>query len=257
MGSMLLPIVTYHSLSDARSPVAVSVSRFESHLRAFSAAGYRTVALRDAFSAGSSEPALPEKPFVITFDDAYESVVREAWPRLSGLGFTASVFLVTGIGDRPPSSPGWKPAEPLMHWEQAAALAASGWELGAHSHTHPPLTRLPPSAVEGEVATSIEAIRRHTGFEARVFAYPYGVVNHTVRAVVRRHCMAAVTTRLGLAQRETDPHDLPRIDAWYLQAGDVPALASARYRAWLFARQRARALKRRFVNDWRGEWEHL
>lgn len=252
----LLPIVTYHSLNEARSPVAVSPSVFESHLRAFAAAGYRTVALGGALRAIASGAALPENAFAITFDDGYESVVREAWPRLADRGFTASVFLVTGVPHgRAASGPGWKPAERLMNWEQAAALAAAGWELGAHSHTHAPLTILTPAGIETEVQASIEAIRRHTGVGANVFAYPYGAVNDAVRAVVGRHCAVAVTTELGIASRADAPHDLPRIDAWYLRAHDVPVLTSRRYRAWLFARQRARALRRRFVSDWRGEWE--
>jgi peptidoglycan/xylan/chitin deacetylase (PgdA/CDA1 family) len=190
---------------------------------------------------------------VITFDDGYQSVYREGWPRLKALNFTASVFLVSdhcGGTSRWPGQPASVPASPLLAWDEVQALAREGWEFGAHTRTHPPLTTLGQDAIETEVAGSQDTIRERTGQDVTAFAYPYGAVNAGVANVVRRHFATAVTTRLGLVTRGCDPYHLPRIDAYYLDPRHVPSLRSALYRTYLSARQAGRSVRRWFRQDW-------
>ncbi len=250
---MPVPIVTYHSVGESVSSLSTPTSVFEAHLAGFTASGYRTVTMAEVVRWVSRGQHPPTNALVITFDDGYESVYREAWPRLKACNFIASVFLVSdhcGTTSRWPSQPASVHASPLLGWPEAAALAGEGWEMGAHSRTHPPLTVLTPAAIEEEVAGSQRTIRERTGQSVEVFAYPYGAVNGRVKELVRRYFAGAVTTDLGLVARPCDPHLLPRIDAHYLRPEHIPNLRGAAYRRYLSARQAGRWLRRRFRQDW-------
>ncbi len=250
---MLVPIVTYHSLGDLTSPVSTPIEVFEAHLRAFAASGYRTVSMGDVVGWLRRGQRPPSDAMVITFDDGYRSVYREGRPRLQARNFTASVFLVSdhcGGTSRWPGQPASVPAGPLMGWDEVQALAREGWEFGAHTRTHPPLTMLDQAAIEAEVGGSRDTIRERTGQEVTAFAYPYGALNRGVTDVVRRYFTGAVTTRLGLVNRACDPYHLPRIDAYYLDPRHVPYLRAPLYRSYLSARQAGRSVRRWFRQDW-------
>lgn len=250
---MSVPIVTYHSVSASGSPLSTTPEEFEAHLQAFAASGYRTVPLAELLGWLSRGRRPPADTMVITFDDGYQNVHRDAWPRLKAWNFTASVFLVSdhcGGTSRWPGQPESVPASPLMDWDEVQALAGDGWEFGAHTRTHPPLTTLTPGAIEDQVAGSQDAIRRRTGQEVTAFAYPYGAVNAGVSDIVRRHFAGAVTTRLGVVSGGCDPYYLPRIDAYYLRPRHVPHLRTPLFRSYLTARQAARSARRLFRQDW-------
>lgn len=250
---MPVPIVTYHSVSDPGSPLSTPPGEFEEHLRAFAASGYRTVTMAELLRWLGAGRRPPADALVITFDDGYQSVYREARPRLEAWNFTACVFLVSdhcGGTTRWPGQPASVPASPLMDWDEVQALVRDGWELGAHTRTHPPLTTLAPAAIEDEVAGSQDTIRGRTGQPVTAFAYPYGAVNAGVSEIVRRHFAGAVTTRLGLVKRQCDPYYLPRIDAYYLEPRHIPHLRAPLYRRYLSARQAGRTVRRLFRQDW-------
>jgi peptidoglycan/xylan/chitin deacetylase (PgdA/CDA1 family) len=197
---------------------------------------------------------LPEDALVITFDDGYESVYHEAWPRLRARGFTATVFLISdycGRDNRWPGQPASVPQAPLMTWEQATALAAGGCELGAHTRSHPALPALPPHQAEEEILTSQQIIQARTGRAARVFAYPYGAVDAAVVERVRPHFDGAVGTRLGLVRPGSDPYRLARVDAFYLTPGWIPRMRGFLFQRYLDVRQAMRSLRRRLRPDWR------
>src|SRR5207244_188323 len=97
---------------------------------------------------------------------AYLSVLELAYPILSALGLAATVFAVTDFvdADRPLDWPGidhWRggPYDAELRgltWAQLGQLAASGWEIGSHTRTHPRLTRLADDALERELLESRE-----------------------------------------------------------------------------------------------------
>src|SRR3954465_10093177 len=70
----------------------------------------------------------------LTFDDGFESCAA-----LAGLGVPATVFVVTGwLGGVPPDTT----ADRLLDAGGVRGLHAAGVEIGAHTATHPDLTRL-------------------------------------------------------------------------------------------------------------------
>ena len=100
-------------------------------------------------------------------------------------------------------------------------LIRAGWEIDAHSITHPDLTQVSKRRLDAEVAGSRRAIRRIFGVPADFFAYPYGRQDARVRAAVRRAGFRGATTiHFAFASPGTDPFALGRV---LVPAGRSPA----------------------------------
>jgi peptidoglycan/xylan/chitin deacetylase (PgdA/CDA1 family) len=59
-------------------------------------------------------------------------------------------------------------------WDQIRAMAGEGMRFGAHTVTHPILTRLPLDEAAREIADSKASLERELAQPARVFCYPQG-----------------------------------------------------------------------------------
>lgn len=62
----------------------------------------------------------------------------------------------------------------LLSWDQVREMSDTGWSIGAHTCTHPILTRLAPAAAALEVRGSIDRVRSEIGEPVLGFAYPNG-----------------------------------------------------------------------------------
>ena len=111
------------------------------------------------------------------------------------------------------------PADLMMTDAQLLEMAASGMEIGAHTRSHPILTRLS----DGLAAEEIEASRRYlTALLSRdidLFAYPNGrqgddFDGRHVRMVRELGFRAAVATNPGAANTKADLFRLPRFTPW-------------------------------------------
>jgi len=90
-------------------------------------------------------------------------------------------------------------------WDELRRLEREGVALGAHTRTHPLLTRLSPSAVRDEVAGSLADLRRETVAALPVFAYPAGAHDPAVVEIVRQ-------CGVRLAFTQVDGHSTPSRD---------------------------------------------
>lgn len=106
--------------------------------------------------------------------------------------------------------------ELILSWDELRGLCAHPlFTLGAHTHDHFALARLPRERMEADIARGMERLWQELGIRPRHFAYPYGyeaAVNVTARDVVRDAGFdAAVTTRLGVFSGREDRFALPRV----------------------------------------------
>jgi peptidoglycan/xylan/chitin deacetylase (PgdA/CDA1 family) len=249
-----VPIITYHAIGDGPPPLFTPISVFESHLAAFAAEGYRTLSLADLAGSIRRGEEPPEHALVLTFDDGYRGVAREAWPRLRERGFGGTVFLVSdfvGKNNRWPTQGAGVPVAPLMTWDDVGAGMRDGMEIGSHSRTHAPLVRLSEERARDEIDSSVTEIRKRAGAAPRVFAYPYGVFDETSARVVASLFDGCAGTELGLAGRASDPLAFPRVDAFYLTARSIARLSHPGTARRFRVRRALRFLKRRLSPDWR------
>jgi peptidoglycan/xylan/chitin deacetylase (PgdA/CDA1 family) len=63
---------------------------------------------------------------------------------------------------------------PFMSWDEVRALRDLGHMIGAHTHSHVILSRVPPETQRAEMQKSREVIEREIGTAPRLIAYPNG-----------------------------------------------------------------------------------
>lgn len=215
-----VPILTYHSLDGSGSVISTPPASFRRQMEAFRVRGFRGLALSDLLDGWEGKAALPARPLVLTFDDAFRSVHDHAAPVLAEMGFRATVFAVAGhVGgwNDWPTQPGGVPRLPLCTWDELRDLAAVA-EIGAHGCEHRPLVEGLEAAEERrEVVDSRQVLEDGVGTPVSVFAYPYGVHGPRARESVRAHYRAACGVTLVKASHLDDRHDLGRVDAYYLR----------------------------------------
>jgi peptidoglycan/xylan/chitin deacetylase (PgdA/CDA1 family) len=121
-------------------------------------------------------------------------------------------LLGASLPDQPP--PQYAP----LTWESVREMAANGIEFGAHTRTHPILSRLESeAALDDEIAGSKRRIEEEVGRPVLHFCYPNGrpedVGDRAVKCVERAGFETAVVTSQGFNFRGADRFRLKRIPA--------------------------------------------
>jgi peptidoglycan/xylan/chitin deacetylase (PgdA/CDA1 family) len=187
-----VPILMYHSISEHASSrfrlFTVPPATFADQMAYLHQHAYTPLTVSQLARALSQHPSsLPERPVVLTFDDGYADFFTEALPVLKRYDFTATVYVTTAfIND----TSRWmrregETARPMLRWEQLEAIAKSGIECGAHTHTHPQLDTLPRSMAQDEILLSKRLLEDHLGREVKSFAYPSGFLTTKLRQQVQ------------------------------------------------------------------------
>lgn len=175
--------------------------------------GYQVISLEQACAIIQGQQKGPRHAVVLTFDDAYQSFFQYALPQLRRYGFPATVFVVTGgVG----GSARWllvdgRFAPPLMDAATLRRLPGYGISLGAHTCSHPRLTRLPAAQAIAEISRSKQQLEQLLQRPIAHFCYPYGDYNAALVSHVRAAGFeAALSCRRGSAQPGDDLWQLPR-----------------------------------------------
>lgn len=91
----------------------------------------------------------------------------------------------------------------FMTWAQARSLSASGFDLGAHTVTHPILSKITLEIAMKEIIESQQTVINETGKCSNTFCYPNGKsedYNIDVRNFIKKHFRAALSTNRGTAR---------------------------------------------------------
>jgi peptidoglycan/xylan/chitin deacetylase (PgdA/CDA1 family) len=172
-----VPILMYHSVSDrppdAKHPYFQTVTSpdvFAEHMKFLQENGFSSINLNEAVAHLKSPRSELARPVVVTFDDGYRDFLTSAFPVLEKHGFTATVFLPTGlVGD---SSRSFKGIDCLT-WSEVRELHAAGVLFGSHTVTHPQLRSVEWKMVQFEVQSSKQAIEDRLSCAVQSFSYPY------------------------------------------------------------------------------------
>ena len=234
-------ILTYHSLDPSGSAISVSPERFSRHIEALRAANLTVCKLEEIRQAKGA--------IAITFDDGFANFREYALPLLSKYGMPATVFVVSGYCGAEngwPSQPVRVPRLPLMNWSALSEVAAAGCTLGAHTVTHPDLTKLPLAAAEREIYECQQELQQRTGAPVRSFSFPYGAAGKRIQEIAARYFDRACGTKLDYVTAGSDDRCLPRIDAYYLET-------PKHFRTLLTRQGQRRIALRRFARETR-QW---
>ncbi len=212
VGEEALRILHYHRISDDRDSLAVPPEQFRQQMALLRSDGYVVVDLVRAF-AQLQQRTLPPRAVAITFDDGYRDVLHNAVPVLEGLGFMATVFVVTGVLDGTCSFPWYRHHQPpVLDWQDVMDLdAASPLTFEAHSVTHPDLRRLTEDAAVREISDCREVLEQRLGRRVTAFCYPVGLFGEREkRLVARAGYDLAVSCEPGMNEAPPDPWALRR-----------------------------------------------
>jgi peptidoglycan/xylan/chitin deacetylase (PgdA/CDA1 family) len=195
-------ILGYHgvsrpSLRNDLSRLLVHPSRFRAQLELLVEAGFQFVTVSQlARLAAGGEP--PAGYAAISFDDGMRNNHTIALPILREYDIPATVYVTIGfIGGVSPWI-GDGADNKMLSEQEIRELAAAGWELGAHTMTHPDLCVLDYDACRAEIEDSKSALERLGGRPVETFAYPFGRYGpETVAATRDSGLLAAVTTGSG------------------------------------------------------------
>jgi len=183
-----VPILEYHVIGDppAGAPfpeLYVGRSAFAAQLRWLRAHGYHAVSLRRAYDYWRRGLALPPRPVVLSFDDGYRGQFVNAAPLLRRYHWPGVLNLaVQNVLDRKLTLP------------ELRTMVRTGWEIDAHTLTHPDLTTLDSAELRRQVAGSRQWIRRRLGVPVAFFCYPSGRYDSAVIAAVRAAGFLGATT---------------------------------------------------------------
>jgi len=247
-----LPILTFHALDDLPSVTSFPPNLFRYGLKKLHENGFRTISLLDAVDYLRVEKSFPEKSFVINFDDGYEAVYKVGFPILQDYGMSATIFITVGENgshqdeERLPSLEG----RSMLNWREIKEMKRWGIEFGAHTLTHPDLTRLPRNRMEMEICDSKKIIENTLSTPISCFAYPYGRYNDSVREFVRQHFVCASSDKLGFITPNSDLDALERIDAYYLRTDTLFNLMLTKWFPWyIWTRRIPRWIRRTVINS--------
>lgn len=170
-----VPVAMYHSIGS-------SGSALEAHLQAIDQAGYTTITLDElrGFLNGPDDcdPALPQNPILLTFDDGYADQFASAPALLQKYGMVGTFFIITSY---PGTTSTWATWTAIS---DAVTNYPDAVELACHSHAGHYQTTIDGKLVSAylqdgfdvaaDMATCRETLQKYTGVLPTALAWPFG-----------------------------------------------------------------------------------
>lgn len=211
-------VLMYHRVDKVNgyNQLVVTPEAFDQQMDYLANHGYETISLAQLLSARQTQNTLPLRPIIITFDDGFQDVYRNAFPALERRGFKATIFPVSQwVHDR--ASLGLTNPQQgkfsYLSWEEIGEMAAYGYEIGSHTRTHPLLPTLSSEQAWEEISISKREIEERLCQAVHFFCYPRGAFNEKhIDMVQRAGFKGACSTMPGPNGPTTDPFALKRTE---------------------------------------------
>lgn len=197
-------ILMYHRFGEDRWPTTnVRLEQFEAHLDYLTDNGFTVLPLPEIIKAFRTGAPLPPKTIALTVDDAYASVLTEAWPRLKAKGFALTLFVSTEPVDQGLGG--------YLTWDEIRKLASEGVTIGHHGHRHTSFLDLGADKAAADIATASARFTAELGSVPDILAYPYGEYDAAIAAKVKDlGFKVALAQYSGVASAADDQFELPR-----------------------------------------------
>ena len=90
-----IPVLLYHGLGKVPNEKEISLANFKDQMFALKAAGYNTITLEEFKKFMEEGEGVPDKSFLLTFDDGIKSSYYLSDPILRALDYNAVMFIIT------------------------------------------------------------------------------------------------------------------------------------------------------------------
>lgn len=191
-----LPVLMYHNISDGLADgLNIPAARLEEQLKYLRENGYKSLSLQDLGALVKSGEKPPKRSFMLTFDDAYESMETRLLPLLDRYGFCAVIFVpVAFIG----KTNMWDDGK--MQILSAGSLHSLSRhprvEIGLHSFLHRSFGAMDAADMEQDLINCRQTMVYFRIPFMNALAYPYGAFPK--KDPRRKKEMAEVFERFGL-----------------------------------------------------------
>ena len=215
-----LRVLCYHSISDLGGlPIiedyGVTPEKFRQQLDILIRTGFKFIDANEFLRFLQGKAGLPRRAVLLTFDDCYQDLLEVALPILQERGIPAVAFAVSkrlgGTNDWDKSL--GVPQLQLLDADGLQKLAKKGVAIGAHSRTHPNLSRIFGEQLSDEIVGSLADLEAIGLDRPLLFTYPYGQYDQSVQQVIQEAGLqAAFTVEPNLVQPGQNPYCVPRIE---------------------------------------------
>ena len=204
----------YHSISEhigkeKHNKWRVKPEDFEKQMNWFYKNNWKSFTISELVSLDK----IPEKSFVITFDDGFEDNFTNALTILQKYNFKATIYLV--------------PNQKTNHWEEKNTSVLSNLlnneqilqmqnseliEFGSHTLSHVNLSTITDEQLLNELKKSKEEVENIIKKECEAFAYPYGKFDEKIVSFVKEvGYKNATVVKRGLLSQGDDIFTIKRI----------------------------------------------
>jgi peptidoglycan/xylan/chitin deacetylase (PgdA/CDA1 family) len=203
-------ILLYHRVSPQRDGLTVTTDAFRAQMECILEVGARPVDLDKALVA--SQRGTLGRHVSITFDDGYHDNLDYAIPVLRELGIPATIFPISAVTDGRARMYWYDEPPPTLSWDELRDIARDGlFSIGAHTRTHPDLTKLTDEAAWGEIAGCRDDLEDRLGQPVTSFVYPAGRQGEReIRMAREAGYSIALTCVAGVNGPADRPHALRR-----------------------------------------------
>ncbi len=178
-----VPILCYHHIRDTKpGDYVVPPALFASQLQALADSGYQTILPDQLYNYLATGAPIPEKSFMLTFDDTDEEQFTIGAAEMKKHNFKGTFFIMNiSIG---------KPR--YMSKEQLKQLSDEGNIIGAHTWDHHMVTKYTPADWDIQLNEAKQKLETITGKPVVYFAYPFGLWNEAaIPELQQRHVKMA------------------------------------------------------------------
>ena len=164
-----IPVLCYHRIEEGKeSEYKVTPATFSAHIQILADSGYHSISPDQLYNYLANNKPLPDKPFMITFDDSRVEHAKIAAPILEKHGYRGVFFIMTITYNK----------KNYMTTDQIAQLAKAGHTIGLHSWDHTMATKYIEDADwQKQVVQPKKKLEGITGKAVNYWAYPYGICN--------------------------------------------------------------------------------
>ncbi len=203
-------LIYHHVSNDTPSSTSVTPDVFDRHLEYLELNGFRILDLPSVVHKIKTGQDLPDSVVVLTFDDGYESVYSEVFPRLKKRGWPFTVFVCPDAIDQHEG--------PVLNWNQLREMQAGGATVASHGLHHGFMNRrraqedslLHIQRLESELKEANNRLAEEHLTTHPLLAYPYGEYAPDVQGVIARLGWTAFGQQSGVVGPQSDFTRLPR-----------------------------------------------
>ncbi|CAC9436603.1 Polysaccharide deacetylase [uncultured Gammaproteobacteria bacterium] len=207
-------VLLYHHFSDS-TPKSTSISPalFAQHLQYLQDNDFKVLKLKTMLERLDNDD-LPNKCVVLTADDAYQSMVKSAYPLLKKYQMPMSVFVS--------SEPVDKKYPAMMTWQQMRSMQGDLVQFYNHTMTHPYLLDLNKTQIKTQITQTQNRLNQELNQHNKIFAYPYGEASLEIFKQVKDLGYSAFGQYSGVVSKMSHRQNLPR----FPMAGDYAKMLS-------------------------------